>query len=79
MKKLEERIQIYDPAKGEFRRGNANWKQEIQALPHKFLSVKVTSPFWNADRVFPGWMFSFGFPARWESNPQLFSAMWKKE
>ena len=30
--KLEERIQIYDPATGELRRGDASWKQEIQAL-----------------------------------------------
>ena len=30
--KLEERIQIYDPATGELRRGDANWKQKIQAL-----------------------------------------------
>ena len=30
--KLEERIQIYDPATGELRREDANWKQEIQAL-----------------------------------------------
>jgi hypothetical protein len=30
--KLEERIQIYDPVTGELRRGDAAWKQEIQAL-----------------------------------------------
>ncbi len=30
--KLVERVQIYDPATGELRRGDANWKQEIQAL-----------------------------------------------
>lgn len=30
--KLEERVQIYDPSTGELRRGDANWKQEIQAL-----------------------------------------------
>ena len=29
---LEERIQIYDPATGELRRGDASWKQEIKAL-----------------------------------------------
>ena len=29
---LEERIQIYDPATGELRRGDAPWKPEIQAL-----------------------------------------------
>ncbi len=30
--KLVERIQIYDPATSELRRGDANWKQEIKAL-----------------------------------------------
>jgi hypothetical protein len=30
--KLEERVQIYDPATNGLRRGDANWKQEIQAL-----------------------------------------------
>ncbi len=30
--KLEERVQIYDPATSELRRGDANWKQEIQSL-----------------------------------------------
>ena len=30
--KLVERIQIYDPDTSELRRGDANWKQEIQAL-----------------------------------------------
>ena len=29
---LQERIQIYDPATGELRRGDASWRQEIKAL-----------------------------------------------
>lgn len=29
---LEERIQIYDPASGELRRGDARWRQEIEPL-----------------------------------------------
>lgn len=30
--KLEERVQIYDPATGELRRGDAGWKEEIKDL-----------------------------------------------
>ncbi len=39
--KLEERVQIYDPATGELRRGDANWKQEIQSLGgHRYRVAK---------------------------------------
>ena len=38
--KLEERIQIYDPATGELRRGDASWKQEIQSLGERRYRVE---------------------------------------
>jgi hypothetical protein len=45
--KLEERIQIYDPVTGELRRGDANWKQEIQALGARRYRVEKNNHRFN--------------------------------
>ena len=42
---LEERIQIYDPATAELRRGDAAWKQEIQALGGRRYRVEKSANY----------------------------------
>ena len=53
--KLEERVQIYDPVTSELRRGDANWKQEIQALGARRYRVEKShyqfNPLYDTEQV----------------------------